>query len=184
MYQEMQAEMGPLLEYFQREPEIEAAYQALETHRPAFDRFAKDEVAYVERGRSLFAEERFAPLRFTADDVRQAFDQVGTLSNLETKDQTVQKLRAAILHLADKQRREHLGMKLTLLLPELVAEGRLIEAGILHECAAATTDVPDESNLFLFEMFSAGYAAWVTIKRHRERAWMREVGIEPEVRRP
>ncbi len=176
--EQLLAETGPLLAYVERQPEIEAASHALETHRADFDQLCGDNPAFMERTRALFAEERFGPLRFTADDVRRAFDQVGQPPAMAANDRFVEKLVAAILHLADKERRGQLAMSLLLHLPDYVAAGRPLDAWIIQHCAYLTGDVPDESNAFLFAMFTYGYDAWAAEQRAHDEAMLREVGID------
>ena len=89
----------------EQQPAIEAASQAIEAHRADFEKLVEDEEAYLERTRLLFAEERFVPLRFTADDVQRAFDKVGHPTPGSSDDRFVETVRKAILHLADKERR-------------------------------------------------------------------------------
>jgi len=169
---------GPLLAYMERQPEIEAASRALEAHRAEFEKLADDGPAYLQRSQALFAEEPFVPLRFTADDVRRAFAHVGQPSPMAADDQFVDTVRAAILHLADKDRRRQLAMHLLLRLPEYVAANRLLDACLIEECACLTVDVPDESNPFLFQMFSYGYDAWAAEQRAREVAFLREISLD------
>ena len=118
------AESQPIMAYLERRNEIQAASTALEAHRQEFARLLADERAYLRRIHALFAEDRFAPLRFTAADIRRAFDTVGYPPNLALSDEAVEIIRAAILHLADKSRRSQLSMNLLLHLPDCVAAGR------------------------------------------------------------
>jgi len=176
----LQSQIQPILSYMQRQPEIETASKALEEHRQEFDALAEDEEAYLERARVLFAEERFAPLRFTADDVRRAFDKVGQPQTILGHDQAGKILRTAILHLADEDRRNHLSMSLLLHLPDDVRAERWLDAWVLQHCSYYTSDFPNESNPFLFEMFSYGYNAWVEKQRGLDGALLAEVGMDLE----
>jgi hypothetical protein len=172
------AQTQPVLAYMQRQEEIESASKALEAHRAEFCRLAEDEEAYLSQVRALFAEERFAPLRFTADDVRRAFDKVGQPPNLAADDRVVENLRAAILHLADQERRSQLAMELLLHLPDYVAAGRYLDGWLIQHCAYNTTDDPEESNPFLFQMFSYGYDAWAAQQHTRGAALLGELGMD------
>src|SRR6266704_3094259 len=125
----------PILEYLQREGEIEAAAAELEAHRSEFKKLAADEARYLALARAVFAEERFAPLQFTASDVQRAFDHVGYPATLSPDDRTVEILRTAILHVADQERRNGLAASLILHLPEFVAAGCYLEACLL-QCSA------------------------------------------------
>jgi hypothetical protein len=171
-------DLQPVLTYMEREPEIEAACSTLEAHRAEFFKLADDEDAYLERTKALFAEERFAPLRFSSEAVRRAFGVMGQPANMASDDRFVETARAAILHLADKSLRSQSAMSLLMHLPDYVAAGRPLEAWILQHCAHLTTEAPNENNPFLFQMFSYGYDAWVAQQRTREAAMLREVGLE------
>jgi len=160
------------------QPAIEAATQTIEAHRDDFKKLIKDEETYLARTRALFAEERFAPLRFTADDVRRAFDKVGKPIPGSSDDQFVETVRKAILHVADKKRRGELTMGVLMHLPDYVAANRPLDAWIIEHCAYLTQDATDDSNPFLFQMFSYGYDAWVAEQRGREAAMLRELGLD------
>lgn len=177
-YARLLNETQPLLAYMEREPEIEAAAKAIEPHRSDFLKFANDERAYLKRTHSLFAEECFAPLRFTADDVQRAFDKVGQPPNMASDDRFIESVRAATLHLADKSVRSQLAMNLWLRLPDYVAAGRWMDAWVIQHCAFLTTDVPEEINPFLFAMFSFGYDEWAEQKRARDGALLGELGMD------
>src|SRR5205809_4195251 len=154
---ELLSKTEPILEYLERREKIEAAAAELEAHRPEFERLAADENRYLALAQAVFAEECFAPLRFTASDVQRAFDHVGYPATMSPDERTVQILRAAILHVADKERRSRLATSLYLRLPEFVDAGRYLEAWLLQCSAIETAEDHDESNAFLFQMFSYGY---------------------------
>lgn len=169
------------LDYMSRQPDIESASAILEPHRGEFLKLTQDPDALMKRAQALFAEPRFAPLRFTAADIQRAFDCVGQPAfGLVAADRTVKLLRAAILHLADKPRRSSMAMSLLIHLPDVVAEDRLLDGWIIQHTAFETTEVPDESNPFLFAMFSFGYDAWADEKNARNDAFAREIGFDPE----
>lgn len=63
-------------------------------------------------------------------------------------------------------------------LPDYVAAGRPLDAWIIQECACLTQEETDESNAFLFQMFSYGYDSWAAEKRGREAAMLRELGMD------
>jgi hypothetical protein len=81
---------------------------------------------------------------------------------------------------ADKDRRSTLAMGLFLRLPEFVAAGRHVEAWLLQCSALETTDYQEESNAFLFQMFSYGYDAWTADKRAKDESLFRKLGFDPE----
>ncbi len=177
-FEDLLARTQPLLDYVAQQPAIEEAAQTLEAHRAEFEQLTEDEAAYLERTGALFAEERFAPLRFTADDVRRAFDKVGKPVRGGSDDQFVKTVRAAILHLADQDRRNESALRLLGHLPDYVAANRPLEAWILQYCAYLTQEQTDESNPFLFQMFSYGYDAWVAEQRAVEMAILGEMGLD------
>lgn len=173
------ARTKPIMGYLEHQVEIEAASTVLEAHREEFDRLIEDEKAYLDRTDALFAEERFAPLWFTAADIRRAFESVGYPPNLSPGDQMFETVRAAILHLADNDRRTQLAMNLLLHLPHYVAAGRHLDGWLIQDCAHATAEPADESNAFLFQMFSHGYDAWANEQRARDEALLQEAGMDP-----
>ena len=63
-------------------------------------------------------------------------------------------------------------------LPDYVAAGRMLDGWIAQHCADLTLDTPDESNAFLFEMFSRGYDAWSAEKRAQENRFLQECGLD------
>src|SRR5271157_5337448 len=178
-FADLLAKTKPLLTYLQREKEIEAAAAALEAHRTEFDRLWKDEEAYLARTHALFAEECFAPLRFTAADIKRAFDHVGYPATAFLNEKAGETLRAAILHLADKERRASLAMELYSHLPDFVAAGRYLDGWLIQSCAHATGEFADESNAFLFQMFSFGYDAWTGEKPALDESLLRDFGLSP-----
>jgi hypothetical protein len=177
-FQDLLAQTKPILDYMEREPAIEAASQAIQAQRTEFERLAADQAAYLERTNALFAEERFAPLRFTADDIARAFAKVGKPISGLTNDDFVATVRKAILHLADKDWRNRSAMSLLLHLPDYVAAGRPLDAWIIQYCSYLTREETEESNPFLFQMFSYGYDGWVAEQRAREVALLGELGVD------
>jgi DNA-binding transcriptional MerR regulator len=65
-----------------------------------------------------------------------------------------------------------------MLLPDYVAANRPLDAWILQHCSYLTGEVRDESNPFLFQMFSYGYDGWVAQQRGREAAMLRQLGMD------
>ena len=179
-FRELLSKTESVLEYVAHQSEIETAAATLEAHRSEFEALAEDEPRCLALARSVFSEKCFAPLRFTASDVQNAFDHVGYPAMMAPDDQTVQTLRAAILHLADKERRNELSMRLLLRLPEFVNAGRYLEAWLLQHAAYQTAENTDEPNVFLFEMFSYGYDAWAADGRVKNASLLRKVGLDLE----
>ena len=180
VFEELLAQTQPILTYLEHQEEIEAAATVLEAHREEFDRLVEDQEAYLARAEALFAEERFAPLRFTAADIHRAFESVGYPPNLSPGDQMFETLLAAIMHLADKERRKQLAMDLVLHLPHYVAAGRYLDGWLIQECAYSTGEVADQSNAFLFQMFSHGYDTWMSEQKARDEALIQQLGMDPE----
>ena len=69
-------------------------------------------------------------------------------------------------------------MSLLMHLPDYVAANRPLDAWIIQHCSYLTGEEPDESNPFLFQMFSYGYDGWVAEQRGREAAMLRELGMD------
>ena len=178
VFEELLAQTQPILAYLEHQEEIEAAATVLEAHREEFDRLVEDKEAYLARAEALFAEERFAPLRFTAADIHRAFESVGYPPNLSPGDQMFKTLLAAIMHLAAKERRKQIAMDLVLHLPHYVAAGRYLDGWLIQECAYSTGEVADQSNAFLFQMFSHGYDAWMSEQRARDEAILQDLGMD------
>lgn len=160
--------------------EIEAASQVLETYRSEFEAMASDRQAVADRSRRLFSEERFAPWHFTADELHRAFEVVGYPQRFgrdleESADPTV----AAILYLADKERRQHLMRQLAMLLPEYVAAERYLDAWLIQYSAVRMIEMPDEGNPFLAEMFYHGLGEWATQVDTQQETLLREMGLDP-----
>jgi hypothetical protein len=173
------AQTMEVAEYMEREEEINAAGAALEPHREEFDRLMKNEEAAIARSRALFAEKRFAPLWFTAADIRRAFNHVGGAPDLSLNDEAVETLRESIFFLADKERRTRLAMGLLKHMPDCVKAGRFMDGWLIQHCGYATSELPRESNLFLFEMFMHGYEAWQNEEQERSGTVMQVLGMDP-----
>jgi hypothetical protein len=175
---ELLATTEPLIDYMARREEILEADKALESHVDAFEELVEDEERYLALIRDLCAEERFARFRFTAADIQRAFDHVGQPATMAADERSVQTLRAAMLHIADKDRRQVLSLGLLTQLPDLVKAGRHLEAWLLRSLVAEMGDRPDEPNPFLFEMFSFGYDAWIGERQAKGAAMLRDLGID------
>lgn len=180
MITELLSTMKPILEYEKHRNKVAAASAELERHRSEFEKFAADEERYLARAHSLFAEERFLPLRFTAADIQGAFVQVGFPSVMAPDRQTGEVLRAAILHVAAKRGRSQLALGLLIHLPELVAAGRCLDGWIVQQLAYDTVNADDESNPFLFQMFSYGYDARAAEKQKKDEETLRRLGLDPD----
>jgi hypothetical protein len=178
-YKDLLAQTLEVAEYMELQEEIQAAVRALEAHREEFNKLLQDEQAYLNLVRMLFEDERFAPLRFTAEDIRRAFDHIGGPPNWSGRDEAAKSLHAAIVFVADKERRTQWAMNLMKHLPHYVKGGRFMEAWIIQCCALATMDLIAESNPFLYEMFCHGYEAWSNEKQARDEELLRDLGLDP-----
>ena len=132
-FEKITASTQPLLTYLEHRDEIEAASATLEAHREEFDALADDNAAFANRSQTLFAEETFAPLRFTVEDLQRASDRLGPLDDLFS-DQGIDTIRKAILFLADEERRMRIAMSLWALSPRYVAEERYLDGLIIQHC--------------------------------------------------
>jgi hypothetical protein len=177
-FAQLLAETAPILEYMQRRGAIDAAAMELEAHRSEFEQLATDEARYLDLVRAVFGEECFVPLRYTSADVRRAFDQVGYPATMAPDDRTGEILRQAILLVADQERRHRYAASLLHQLPEFVARGRHREAWLLQTLAHETMENGQESNPFLYEMFSYGYDAWIAEKRGQNESLIRGLGYD------
>ena len=176
--EELIAETAPMIEYLEQEAAIQEAGAAMEAHWAEYEKLTDDPERVQALAVSLFAEQCFVPLRFTADEVQRAFDHVGHPGMGVLDQKAAKTLLAAILHLADETRRKALARRLLLLLPELVAAGRHLEAWLVNSCAYQTGEKPDQSNVFLYHMFVYGYDALMAERRAKDEALLREVGID------
>ena len=170
----------PLLDYLEREDEINAVAKQLEPHWQEFEKLVADADRYGAAVRALCSEECFAPCRFTASEVRRAFEEVGYPSTISVSEETTKVLRAAILHVADKDRRARLATALLVQLPEFVAAGRYMDACLLRMLASDTSENQDEGNPLLFYMFSFGYDAWIEEKRTANITLLQKLDVDLE----
>ncbi len=166
-------------EYMEKEEEIEAAARAMEPYREEFDRFQADEKASINHARTLFGEERFAPLWFTAEDIRSAFKSIGGVPNFSVPDEASKSMLAAILSVATKERRTRWAMSLAKNIPDYVKAGRFMDAWLIQLCGHATSEYVEQSNPFLYEMFAHGYEAWTCEAQARGLEFMRDNGLDP-----
>jgi hypothetical protein len=69
-------------------------------------------------------------------------------------------------------------MSMLMHLPDYVAADRPLDAWIIQHCAYLTQEELDESNPFLFQMFSYGYDGWVAEQRARDGALLGQLGMD------
>lgn len=180
MLLELEATSGPILKFMSRQKEICAALEILNSHVSRFAEVVADAKRFEQLARRLFTEECFVPLRFTADDVQRAFEHVGYPASMAMNDRAVAIFRAAILYLADKNRRSNLSMNLLLLLPDYVSTKRYFEGLLLQSAAEQTAEESDEPNFFLFRMFSYGFEAWTARNQKKSESLFDVIGLAPE----
>jgi len=181
--QEMVDKVEEIAAYDAMRSEIEAAGHALEAHRAEFEQMMRDLESTMDRARQLFSEERFAHLRYTVADVHRAFDAVGYPARFQDgpSDENMDILLAATLYLADdKDLRHYLTRQLMMMLPEYVSAGRYLDGWLIQHSAFRMTEKPDESNLFLFVMFTQAFEEWVHLVDGQQGAALREMGVNPE----
>lgn len=172
--------LAPLTAYLARQEEIEAALRALKPHHKEFDRSWEDAQAFALRITALFKDDRFKDLRFTADEIELAFEEVGYPQDAVDEEAGVAIIRDAILHLADQDRRSQLSLGVAWHLPDFVAEGRFMDACLIEQMATDTLAQPDASNAFLFAMFLHGYDEWIEQVNEEEDLLAEEIGVSRE----
>lgn len=168
-----------LLEYVQRREEIERAGEALDGHWEEVESICADPGRFGEMVYELFSDPRFDALRFTADDVRRAFEKVGFASMETVDEESVNILVKAMLHVADEKRRMILGVGLLIHLPDFVASGRYLEACLLQILAFETMEKTEKTNAFLYHMFTSGYETFVAEGQAHQEAILEEFGLDP-----
>ncbi len=168
-----------LAAYSSMEAEIEAAVDALKPHRPEFERLMSDPRAATDQAEKLFSEERFQPMRFTADDVQRAFEVVGYPPNYQSDpDKLMEILVAAAAYLTDdEQQRADLSRQLFMLLPEYVAAGRYMDAWLIQYSAYRLIEKPDESNPLTFNLFNQAFKEWLRRVDDQQEYVMKQLGI-------
>ncbi|MEI6389757.1 MAG: SEC-C domain-containing protein [Verrucomicrobiota bacterium] len=179
-FEQLPSKTKPLVQFLGGPIEIEAAEQALKSHEAEFNKLLKDREGCLERAQALFSEERFAPLRFTGEEVGRVCERAGLLPNAAMRKEDVTKLNAALLSLADGERRNLIAMSLLTQLSDYVAAGRYLDGCLVQFCATRTLTVESESNPFLAQMFSYGYAEWTASQKARDMAILDQAGLDVE----
>lgn len=167
-----------LLTYAARQEEIHAASEKLEPYRAEFERLCHDAEAYVRQSKALLAEETFVPFRFAAADLTRAFAEVGVPSLNDTSKKTGKLLRKALLLLATREHRSKLAMRLLVLIPDYVQQGRHMDALMIEAFAQLTAEETDEPNPFLGRMFLYGLEAWEAEQDAIRNALLNEAGFD------
>jgi hypothetical protein len=156
----------PLMAYMKRQAEIQAATEAIAGHQEEFAKFTGDATAFQNGVETLFAEERFVPLRFTPEDLQRAFDHEGSLMAV-AREKFADHARKIILYLADKDYRTSAAASLLAMMPDYTSAGRWMEASLILSCARVTSGDRETANPFLWQMFVHGYQAWTAAKTAR-----------------
>ena len=163
--------------YEEMQDEIEDAAVAMEAYYDEFQALDLDQAA--DLADRLFAEARFRPFRFRAEDIHRAFEAVGYPQRQHKPTQRdAEILRDAVLHLADQDLRQHLARTLMMCLPEYVSAGRYLDACMIQLSAFQMLEAPDESNPFLAEMFRLGFVEWAERIEAQQDALLGELGID------
>jgi hypothetical protein len=179
--QEQADRMEETAAYLDMQDEIEAASEALEAHRAEFEEMMADAGTAMERAYRLFSEERFAPLRYSADELERAFEAVGYPAGVsgELRDAEMKAIVAVTIHLAgDRKQRLHLTRRLLMTLPEYVDAERYRDAWLIQYSAFRMTEVSEESNPFMFVMFQLAYEEWVRQVEKEQDALLGDLGID------
>jgi hypothetical protein len=166
-----------LLTYLGHKEEIEAAAAKLEPYEEQFQKLLDNDRNFTRRCQKLFAEESFAPLRFTAADLQRAFEKVGFPPNLEDSEKVQKTLLSALRFLASEEHRDHLAMELLMRMPKYVEAGHFIDARLIEFVAGALADEHQEGNPFLVQMLFHGVRAWAAQQEASREAVMRELGL-------
>jgi hypothetical protein len=162
--------------YREKHDEIEAAAQELDAYLAEFK--ALDMEAMADLAGRLFAEERFRPLRFSAQDIQRAFETVGYPSRIrDPGPEDGQILLDATLYLVDDTLRQRLARKLMGWLPEYVSAGRYHEASMLQYCAFQMIKAPQQGNPFLGEMLRHGFVEWANEIDVQQEEFVRKLGL-------
>jgi hypothetical protein len=161
--------------------EIEVAGHILEAHHAEFKKLMSDSATAMDQAFQLFSEERFASMRFSPEDIHRAFKAVGYPSQFprEGREKDMETLFAATQYLVDDmERRFDLARQLLMALPEYVAAGRYLDGWLIQYSAYRMTEVPDESNPFLFAMFNLAFEEWAHRVEEQRESLMRELGLD------
>ena len=161
--------------------EIETAGHILESHRAEFEKLMGDPATAMDQAFQLFSEERFASMRFTPEDIHRAFEAVGYPSQFprEGREKDMETLFAATQYLVDDmERRFDLARQLLMVLPEYVAASRYLDGWLIQYSAYRMTEVPDESNPFMFATFNLAFEEWTHRVDEQQKSLMRQLGLD------
>jgi hypothetical protein len=160
--QETTAEMAEAVAAYETTfDEIEAATEAMDSHRAEFQKMLNNPRTIAERAQVLFVEARFEPYRYAATDVQRACEATAYPEPpAQGEPDYVQFLNMATAYLTDKKARLRIGQELLQMIPDYVNEERYMDAWLLQFCAHHMVETPNEANPFLGQMFEHGLNEW------------------------
>ena len=161
--------------------EIEKACQIMDAHSGEFEKLLEDETAFFERAETIFSEARFTGMRFSGDDVQRAFEAVGYPPQNDFGEKYAKIVAKAICFLVTPTHGTTLSLKLLLMIPDYVAEGRFADAWVIKHCVDATAEFSEDSvGPFLMTMFLAGLREWDFKREQEQLALFEKIGLKPE----
>lgn len=167
-----------VFDYLGSEREIEAAHDSLKPYEAEFRKLLEDESAFLQRCTTLFDEEAFQPLRFTAADVERAFQQTGFPEDQTPEEDLSKIILDAIRFLASPDHRDQLSMELMMLLPKYTGQSRWLDARLVAFAAQGILQNPEPTHPFLVRMFCFGLEAWEDQREQEKKALLLELGLD------
>lgn len=167
--------------YAAKRDEIAAAMETLEEHRPAFESMMADPVSGMERALRLCSEDRFEDLRFSAEDLKQAFEVVGypTPGSGGPTEWDMRIIVEAAIHLVGgEEDRFVLSRRLLMAVADYVAAGRYLDAWLLQYSAYRLIEEPEEGDPFTFAMVQLALEAWEDRIRGEQDALFTDLGVD------
>lgn len=160
--------------------EVDAAMKTLEAHKDVFDELMADP-AVMERAVRLFSEDRFIDLRFSIDELEEAFGVVGypAPGPRGFGDAEMEILMKAAVHLAgDEEARADAAWVVLEQLPEIVAAGRFKDGWLIQHSAHRLVTKPSEPNALMFAMVVQAFEAWQRGLMEKQESIIEELGID------
>lgn len=165
--------------------EVDAAMKTLEAHKDVFDELRADP-AVMERAMRLFSEDCFADLRFSIDELEEAFGVVGypAPGPRGFGDAEMEILMKAAVHLAgDEEAQADAAWVVLQQLPEIVAAGRFKDGWLIQHSAHRLVTKPSEPNALMFAMVVQAFEAWEREMMEKQESMIEELGIDPSTLR-
>ena len=157
------AQMEEIVSFNAMTDRIDAAVETLPPYRSEFVRLLETTSEAIQRADALFAEDRFAPLRCSAEDLRQACEEMGLVPPFEAESDEagMETTFALSMHFAgDEKNRMHLSRQLMMALPDYVDAGRYVDAWLIHHSAEMLVSAPESSSPFAFTMVLQALEEW------------------------